>query len=134
MLFFRRAVSSLLLVSAVALHVLNETVTGFLPFYNQSVLNLRAKLGFFPFPVFSFGLWLGGLIAVILICYLLTPFVTRGGRVIRIITIVPGILMVINALSHILGSLYLGKIVPGTLSSPVLLASAVYYIVLTVKN
>jgi hypothetical protein len=33
----------LILVSAVALHVLDEALTGFLPFYNQTVAELRLR-------------------------------------------------------------------------------------------
>ena len=117
------------MISAAAVHVLDEAVTGFLPFYNDIAFNLRGRLGFFLPPTFTFGTWLGGLIAVIIVCFALTPLVRRGGRFIRVVTTVLGVLMVANALLHMLGSLYSGRLLPGLWSSPILLATAVYVVI-----
>ncbi len=122
----RNVVAWLSLVSAVGLHVFDEVMTDFLPTYNQIVLDLRNQLGFFPAPTFSFGVWLGGLIGAIILGYLMTMFVARGGKVIRIITMVLGILMIVNALGHFFGSIYLGKLFPGTWNSPFLFAAALF--------
>jgi hypothetical protein len=122
----KNAIAWLFLVSAVGLHVFDEAMTGFLPIYNQFVLDLRNQLGFFPAPVFSSGVWLGGLITVIILCYGMTFFIVRGGKVIRVITMVLGILMVVNALGHFLGSLYFRRVFPGMWSSPLLLAAAIF--------
>ena len=117
------------MISAVAVHVLDEAVTGFLPLYNNVAQSLRASLGLsFP-PTFSFGTWLGGLITAIIIGFALTPLVSRGGRFIRVFTTVLGILMVVNALGHMLGSVYLGRLLPGFWSSPFLLVTAVLVVV-----
>ena len=118
----------LLMLSALALHVLDEALSGFLPFYNQMVLNLRTKLGFFPAPTFSHGLWLGGLVAVITAGFMLTPWVKRESKAVRIFTLVLGVLMVANALGHLLGSLYAGRVLPGMWSSPLLLITAGYVV------
>jgi hypothetical protein len=116
------------MISAVALHVLDEASTGFLPFYNTLAQSLRAILGLsFP-PMFSFGAWLGGLIAAIIISFALTPLVSRGGRFIRILTTAVGMMMVVNALGHMLGSVYLGRLMPGFWSSPFLLVTAAYVV------
>jgi hypothetical protein len=125
----RNVVAWLLLVSAVGLHVLDETMTGFLPFYNQSVINLRERLGFFPLPIFSFNVWLGGLIGAIIFCYCITPLVARGGKVIRVVTVVLGVLMIMNALGHLLGSVYFGKVIPGMWSAPFLLVAALLVVI-----
>ncbi|NIR51511.1 hypothetical protein GWO43_23300 [candidate division KSB1 bacterium] len=124
--FNQNVVAWLALVSAVGLHVFDEAMTDFLPTYNQIVLDLRNQLGFFPAPTFSFAVWLTGLIAAIILGYSMTVFVARGGKVIRIITTILGILMVVNALSHFFGSIYYGKVFPGTWSSPFLLAAALF--------
>ena len=125
----RNALAWALMISAVALHVLDEASTGFLPFYNNLAESLRAVLGLsFP-PTFSFEAWLGGLIAAIIISFALTPLVIRGGRFIRILTTAVGMLMVVNALGHMLGSLYLGRLMPGFCSSPLLLVTAVYVVI-----
>lgn len=55
----------LLLMTAIALHVADEAFTGFLPFYNQSVTDLKLRLGYFPMPTFDHELWLGELIVLI---------------------------------------------------------------------
>jgi hypothetical protein len=124
----RNALAWVLMISAVALHVLDEVSTGFLPFYNNLAEGLRAVLGFsFP-PIFSFETWLGGLIAAIIISFALTHLVVRGGRFIRILTTVVGMLMVVNALGHMLGSVYLGRLMPGFWSSPFLLVTAAYVV------
>jgi hypothetical protein len=118
----------LMLVSSIAIHVFDEAITGFLPFYNDSVATLRERLGFFPAPTFTYGIWLGGLIVAIIIGFGLTIFVARGGRRIRWITIVLGLLMLFNALGHLGGSLYFGRVLPGMWSSPLLLISALFMI------
>jgi hypothetical protein len=124
----KRVSAWLLMVTAVAIHVFDEAVTDFLPYYNQLVLDFRERLGFFQFPTFSFGIWLGGLIAAIFLCFSLTPVVKRGGAAIRIVVLVLGVLMVVNALSHIVASVYFGRLVPGFWSSPLLLATAVWVV------
>jgi len=124
----RNVAAWLLLIFALALHVFDEAMTGFLTFYNSSVLALREQLPFFPAPTFSFGIWLGGLVAGILLCFGLTRFVARGGRVIRWVATILGVIMIFNALGHLSGSLYFKHIVPGTYSAPILLLSAVYMV------
>lgn len=125
----KNAAAWVLMISAVAIHVFDETVTDFLPFYNELALNLRGGVGFFPLPTFSFGAWLGGLIAAIIICFSLTPIVNRGGKFIRVFTIVLGVIMVGNALGHMLGSIYYGRLLPGFWSSPFLLVTAVFVVI-----
>ena len=120
----RNVVAWLILVSVVALHVLDEALTGFLPFYNQTVAELRERWGFFPAPTFSFHVWLGGLLFAIFVGFAMTPLIRRGGRVVRVIVIFFGILMVANALGHLLGSVYLGTRLPGMWSSPLLIGAA----------
>jgi hypothetical protein len=112
------------MVSAIAVHVFDEAVNDFLSFYNPLALDIRESLGFsFP-PMFTFEMWLGGLIVGILVCFALTLIVKRGRRIIRVFTIVLGILMIANSLGHILGSAYSGSLLPGFWSSPLLLITA----------
>ena len=117
-----------LMVSAIALHVFDEAVTDFLSLYHGVALDIRESLGFsFP-PMVSFEVWLGGMIIGILVCFALTPIVKRGGRIIRVFTIVLGILMIVNSLGHMLGSAYSGSLLPGFWSSPLLLLTALLVI------
>ena len=121
------------LVSALAIHVFDEAITDFLPFYNFLVPNLKNRLGFFPMPTFTYEIWLTGLIVAIITGYALIPIVNRGRKLIRIIVLVIGFIMVANSLGHMIGSLYFGKLLPGFWSSPILLAAAIYTIVQAFK-
>jgi hypothetical protein len=129
MLSNRNAVAWMVLTTALALHVLDEATTGFLPFYNETVQNLRERLGLFPMPTFTFPVWIGGLVGLICICYLVTPIVAGGSRAIRVLTTAFGMLMIANALGHLLGSLYFGRLLPGFWSSPLLLPAAAWVVV-----
>jgi hypothetical protein len=118
----------LLMIVSVAIHVVDEAMMGFLPFYNSSVAALRERFAFFPAPTFSFELWLGGLVAGILLCFGLTVSVARGGKVIRWAATILGVIMILNAVGHLAGSLYFGRVIPGAYSSPILLLSAIYVV------
>ncbi|UCD64594.1 MAG: HXXEE domain-containing protein [Candidatus Zixiibacteriota bacterium] len=122
------------MIAMIAVHVLDEMISDFLPFYNQLVLDLREKVGFFPAPTFSFWMWMGGLIGGIVICFALTPLVARGSKFIRIFTTALGVIMIFNALLHIGMSVYYGQLVPGFWSSPFLLVAAVLVVVWGVRG
>ena len=126
------------LAVALAVHVLDEALTGFLPVYNSTVRALRALLGFWPMPTLEFGEWLCGLAAGVFVLLALSPAVFRGARWIRpvfyFLAIVVGLL---NALGHTLGTIF-GRTVstvhfprpaPGFYSSPLLAIAAVYALV-----
>jgi hypothetical protein len=116
---------------AIALHVADEAVTGFLPLYNSIVLSLRETYSWIPLPTFSFSVWLGGLIGGVVLLLGLSPLVFAGRWVFRPISYFLGVLMALNALGHIGGSIYLGTLAPGTISSPVLLFAAVALVIAT---
>lgn len=129
----RRARAWLLLVGALAIHVIDEASTGFLQFYNPLVLSIRSRLKWFPMPTFSFAAWLGGLMAFIVVLVSLTPIVRRGGVVIRVLSTVFAALMFPNGLGHLGGSVYFRRWLPGATSAPLLLAASVLFIRATVK-
>ena len=122
----RNSAAWFLLVFSVALHVTEEALTDFLPFYNQTVLRIRETFEFFPAPTFSFGVWIVGLIVAVILGFCLTPFINRNKKFMWFIMMIISILMVINGLIHISGSVYYGRILPGMWSSPVLIAAALY--------
>jgi hypothetical protein len=125
------------LVAALALHVADEAVTGFLDVYNPTVRALREQLRWFPMAEFRFGVWLTGLAALVIGLAVLTPLVERGPRVVRAAAVVFAGLMVLNGAAHIAGTLA-GRTVPsvrferpmpGFWSSPLLIAAAVHFII-----
>lgn len=124
----RNAVAWLLLTVALALHVFDEAMSDFLTFYNPAVADIGVIFGVLQLPTFTFGMWIGGLSALILICFSITILVRRRGRVIRVICTLFGILMILNALGHMLGSAYYGTLLPGFISSPLLLLAAAYVV------
>ncbi len=119
------------LVVAIALHVADEAVTGFLPLYNSVVTSSRDSYPWLPLPTFSFSVWITGLIIGVLLLLALSPLVFNGNRIIRPIAFFLGVLMIFNGLGHIGGSIYLGSVAPGAVSSPILLLAAIALLVTT---
>jgi hypothetical protein len=120
-------VSYLLLVISLIFHVIDEAVNHFLDFYNPLVIKLREYSSLFPFPVFSFKIWIIGLALLILVLIIITPLIYRRNRIILLITRIFAILMVFNGLGHIAFSIYYVRIIPGMLSSPILFFFSVYF-------
>ena len=110
---------------SLALHVFDEAMTDFLSVYNPTVLAIREQFPL-PLPVFTFQIWLSGLIGAVLLLLLLSPFAFRGENWVRILSYPLGILMLGNGFLHIGGSFYVGLAMPGVYSSPLLLASSIY--------
>jgi hypothetical protein len=117
------------LALALALHVTDEALTGFLPVYNGIVERIRARYTWVPLPTFTFPVWLGGLVLGVALLLALTPVVSRGARWIRVVSLILGVMMTGNALGHIGASLYWGRWAPGVYSSPVLLTASIWLFV-----
>jgi hypothetical protein len=135
--FNRVRTAWLWLVTALALHVIDEALTGFLDVYNPTVRALREGLGWFPMPEFRFDVWATGLAALVLGLALLTPLIDRGSRAVRMVTVIFAALMVLNGGAHLAGT-FAGRTVatvqferpmPGSWSSPLLIGAAVFYLV-----
>jgi hypothetical protein len=116
---------------AVALHVADEAMNGFLAVYNPTVLRIREALPFLPLPTFTFQAWITGLAAALLLGLALTPLVFRRSRPMRVVMTAVAALMVLNALGHVTGSVFTGTLLPGTYSAPILLAAAVWAVAAT---
>ena len=121
------------LAIALGLHVADEATTGFLPLYNSLVGTIRESFSWIPLPTFSFSVWLTGLVVGTLVLLLLSPMVFAGNRLFRPVSYFLGVLMTLNSLAHIGGSIYLGALAPGVLSSPILLLSAVALLAATYR-
>jgi hypothetical protein len=123
---------------ALALHVTDEALTGFLSVYNPTVLALRATLGFWPMPTFEFREWLTGLMLGILVLGALTPLAFRNARWIRPVfyfcVIVAGVLnasghTIATILGHTVSTVRFPRPAPGVYSSPLLLIVSSYALV-----
>ena len=55
------------LTIVLAFHVLDEALTDFLSVYNPIVREARARIGWFPMPEFTFGVWLTGLCVLLIL-------------------------------------------------------------------
>jgi hypothetical protein len=115
----------LLLAGALAVHVADEASTDFLGFYNPLVLSLRSRLSWFSMPTFTFGVWLAGLIVLVVVLLLLGRAVRRGATGTRLASWVLTAIMFMNGLGHLAGSLYFQRWLPGATSAPLLLVASV---------
>lgn len=120
----RWAIAWAAMAVALALHVADEALTGFLPFYNSLVESLRDRYAWFPMPTFAFETWLGGLVLLIVALFALTPLALRGSRILLVLSYLLGVLMIANATAHVVASSWLGDFAPGVYSSPVLFVAA----------
>jgi hypothetical protein len=116
----------LALVGALALHVVDEALTGFLGFYNPLVLRIRSNLSWFPMPTFTFGVWLTGLTALVAGLALLGPAVRRGTFGTQLASLVLSAIMFLNGLGHLAGSAYFQRWLPGATSAPLLLVASAW--------
>jgi hypothetical protein len=119
---------------ALALHVLDEALHGFLSYYNPAALAIRDRLSFVRLPTFSFEVWLIGLIVGVILLLTLSPLAFRRARWMRPFALALSVIMVFNAGMHFGWSLVLGELVPGTYSSPVLLAAALFLLVAAARD
>jgi hypothetical protein len=115
----------LALVAALGVHVIDEALTNFLDFYNPLVLAIRSRIWWFPMPTFTFGVWISGLAALVVVLALLAPAVRRGAPGTRFACWVLTVIMFMNGLAHLGGSLYFERWLPGATSAPLLLIASV---------
>lgn len=121
---------------ALALHVADEALTGFLAVYNPTILAIRPRGWWFP-PTFEFRVWLAGLICLVVLLLSLSPFFFRNARWVRPIGYFFGLVNISNALGHMTGtvlgrtaaSVHFPRPMPGFYSSPFLLAASVYLLI-----
>ncbi len=127
-------VAWLLLTVALAIHVVDEAVHDFLSTYNPIARGVRERFPLIPLPTFSFGAWLGGLIAGLVLLLALSPLAFRRAAWLSPLALVLSVLMAVNGGLHLAGSVYLGRVVPGTYSAPVLLIAALCLLVSAIRG
>ena len=111
---------------ALAVHVTDEALTDFLSVYNPAVLAIRQRVPFLPIPTFTFKVWLTGLILGVLLLLGLSTFAFRGARFMAPLAYVFAAFMSLNGLQHLIASVYMGRVMPGAYSSPLLLVCSGY--------
>ena len=116
---------------ALAIHVADEALTGFLDLYNPAVLSIREKYPLISLPTFTFDIWLSLLIFAVVMLSAVSYIVWKGRWAMRPISHVFAIFMLINGLAHIAISIYMRELMPGVYSSPLLLAASVALIIYT---
>jgi len=119
---------------ALGLHVSDEAAHDFLAWYNPQAQRIRRALGNIPFPpTFTFFPWLLGLVAGILVLLALAPWAFAGSRWMQPLAYVLAAIHIANGAGHIVGSCVAKRLLPGVLSSPLLLLSGAWlaYVVTT---
>ncbi|MBI5281763.1 MAG: hypothetical protein HY858_08795 [Candidatus Solibacter usitatus] len=112
------------LTLALALHVADEAAHDFLGFYNPFVMMLRDVTLIQWLPTFEFGPWLAGLIAAVVLLLALGRLAAE--RWLARLALPLGTLMLLNGCGHTGMSLYTQRLIPGVLSSPVLIVTSVW--------
>ena len=130
----KHGVAWVALCLALAVHVIDEALTDFLSVYNPTALSIRQKLPFLPLPTFTFEVWLTGLVLAVILLLLLSPFVFRGAWWMTPLSYFFGAIMLGNGLLHIVGSFYLGRMMPGVYSAPLLLGTSIYLLICTYRR
>ena len=119
------------LCGALAVHVLDEALTDFLTFQNQTVLALREQYPSLPIPLFTFRVWLSLLIFAVVALTSVSYFVWKGRWAMRPISYIFAAFMFLNGVFHITISIYMRELISGVYSSPFLLAASILLIAST---
>lgn len=116
---------------AFAVHVVDEATTGFLAVYNPTVEAIRRRIPWFPMPTFTYKVWLGLLIVAVSLLLGLSVFAFRGALWLRPLAYVFALVMLLNGTAHTVGTIYLGRAMPGVYSSPLLFVGSIWLLVAT---
>ena len=120
---------------ALAVHVADEALTGWLEWYNPTVLAIREQYPYRLLEIllrtFTFEIFLSLLIFAVVLLIAASWFVWKGRWAMRPISHVFAVVMLLNGLLHIAHSIYMRKLMPGVYTSPLLLAASIALIVYT---
>lgn len=130
----RFGIAWMALVFVLAIHVVDEMATGFLPFYNSLATSAQASGYWFAMPTISMPVWLNGLGIVLVALLLSSPLVFEGKRYMRPVAYIFGALMILNAVGHIVASFIFGQAIPGVYSSPLLLVAAAFLVLMAYRD
>ena len=123
------------LCGALAVHVADEALTGWLDWYNPTVRAIHEQyqsvLLRILLPTFTFTIFLSLLIFAVVMLTAASYFVWKGRWAMRPISHVFAVVMLTNGLVHIAHSIYMRELMPGVYTSPLLLAASITLIVYT---
>jgi hypothetical protein len=114
------------LALSLAAHVTDEALNDFLKVYNPTVVAIRERIPWLPLPVFTFDVWLTGLVIAVVLLLAVTPLVARGVRALVWLSYPLAILMLFNGIGHFAGTLIMGSPMPGVYSSPLLIGFSIW--------
>jgi hypothetical protein len=127
--FDRWAMAWLILSLVLGLHVAEEAASGRFAIYDDLLDWIGFFLPFVEMPAFRYNMWLINLTgAVVVLIGLTWLVVTRQGPM-RLASYVLAIFASANALLHIFLSVAAGELLPGTLTSPLVLAASLFLLI-----
>ena len=124
--FDRWTAAWLTLSLVLALHVADEVFNGTLAFYRDLSDFVAVYLPFGKLPVFRFDLWLINLCGASLALIAMTWLVYKRQGPMRLASYVLASFATANAMLHIMMSVAVGHVMPGTLTSPLILAASLF--------
>lgn len=127
--FDRWAVAWLILSLVLGVHVAEEAIDGAFALYNDMADWIGVLFPFVQLPAFRYNIWVINLGGTVLALVALTWFVAKRQGPMRLASYVLSVFAVGNAVLHILMSLAVERILPGTLSAPLVLAAALLLLV-----
>jgi hypothetical protein len=118
-----------------ALHVADEAKNDFLAVYNPNARAIRARYSFVPIPVLTMSEFLIGLSLLVLLLLCLSPFAFRESKPLCRIAIPLSVIAgLVNGAAHLASSRYVGQWMPGSYSSPLLIAGGSYLLVTALRS
>lgn len=111
----------LVLCLTLAVHVLDEAVGGFILQVNGLLSGIARDREILGVPQFTSVGWLAALAVVVLLLLVFTGPVSRSAPLTRLLPHAVASVLLVNGLGHMALTLWVGQVVAGTLSSPLLL-------------
>jgi hypothetical protein len=114
----------LVLCAVTALHLLEESTTGFLEDFAPLVHRVGLTIGI-PVEMPAYSVWLAVIASLVVFVFVLTPWAFRGPLWVILGSYVFAALMIGNGVNHLLSPLYLGHFLPGQWTSPLLIWASI---------
>jgi hypothetical protein len=123
------------LCGALAIHVADEALSGWLDWYNPTAREIHEQYPIVILPIllptFTFEIWISLLIFAVVMLSAASYFVWTGRWAMRPISHVFAVFMLVNGLVHIAHSIYTREFMPGVYTSPLIMAASIVLIVYT---